>query len=503
MNPKKLQALGIVLGTALFVATGLLTFTAANRVHPESSAQTPPPVIKTSAAGLQTLSDTFAEVAEHVKPAVVSVYSEKVVKFRRPDFGFPFGEGFPFQFFFGDEGQPQPQPRRQQREFQYRQGGMGSGIIIDKDGHILTNNHVVQDVDEIKITLADKRTFEAKIVGTDPKTDLAVIKIKGNVPADLPVAAMGDSDAVRVGDWVLAIGAPFGYAQTVTAGIISAKGRTGVGDDGQYEDFLQTDAAINPGNSGGPLVNLKGEVIGINSAIATRVGQFAGVGFAIPSNLAQTIWPTLAKGETIKRGLLGVIIQEITPDIAKEFDLADTKGALVAQVNKDSAADKAGIKVRDVIIRYNGKDIEDTRQLRNLVAATAPGTKVDIVVRRDGKTKTLKATVGELPAEKGAPTGAPAQTDTDKFGFSVESLTADKADELGYKDEQGVLVAEVEDGSPAAQAGLQPGDLITEVNRQKVTSVSEFRAAVKDAKDRLLLLVKNKNASRFVILKVK
>jgi serine protease Do len=358
-------------------------------------------------------------------------------------------------------------------------------------------------VDEIKVTLADKRTFEATIVGTDPKTDLAVIKIKGPVPADLPVATLGNSDAVRVGDWVLAIGAPFGYAQTVTAGIISATGRTGVGNDGQYEDFLQTDAAINPGNSGGPLVNLDGEVIGINSAIATRIGQFAGVGFAIPSNLAQTIWPTLAKGETIKRGLLGVIIQDVTPEIQKQFDLPDTKGALVAQVNKDSAADKAGIKVGDVILRYDGKEVLDTRQLRNLVAGTAPGRKVDIVVNRDGKQRTVKATVGELPAEKPTAPGEPAQTTADKLGLTVEPLTADKAEQLGYKDEQGLVVSQVDADGPAAREGIQPGNLITEVNRQKVTNTDEFRDALAKSPDRVLLLIKNKTASRFVILKVK
>jgi serine protease Do len=510
MNPKKLQALGVVLGTALFVATGLLTFTAADRAKPAPAAQATatakashaPSVAST--AGLQSLSDNFADVAEHVQPAVVSVYSEKVVKYRRPDFGFPFGDDSPFRFFFGEEGPAQPQPRRSQpREFQQRQGGMGSGIIIDKDGHILTNNHVVQDMDEIKITLADKRTFEAEVVGTDPKTDLAVIKIKGKAPADLPVAELGNSDAVRVGDWVLAIGAPFGFAQTVTAGIISAKGRTGVGDNGQYEDFLQTDAAINPGNSGGPLVNLKGEVIGINSAIATRIGQFAGVGFAIPSDLVKTIWPTLAQGGTIKRGLLGVIIQEITPDIAKQFDLADTKGALIAQVNKDSAADHAGIKVGDVVIRFNGKTVEDTRQLRNLVAATAPGSKVELVVRRDGKDRTVKVTLGELPGEKTEASSEPVKTAADKLGLSVEPLTADKADQLGYKDEQGVLVSEVEDGSPAAQAGLQPGDLITEINREKVAKPSEFRDAITKAKDRVLLLIKRKDMSRFVIITTK
>jgi serine protease Do len=318
MNPKKLQAIGLALGLALFVATGLLVFTGADRPVPVRETARPP-VADGGTAALRALSDSFGSIAERVGPSVVTVYSEKIVKLQRPDFPFPFGGDSPFHWFFGDEDSPR-QPRQRPQEF--RQGGMGSGIVIDKDGHILTNNHVVREMDEIKVTLADKRSFQAKVVGTDPNTDLAVIKIEGKVPQDLAAATLGDSDDVRIGDWVLAIGAPFGYAQTVTHGIISAKGRTSVGrDEGHYEDFLQTDAPINPGNSGGPLVNLHGEVIGINTAIATSVGQFAGVGFAIPINMARDVMNELVKTGKVRRGLLGVIIQGVDEDLARQLGL--------------------------------------------------------------------------------------------------------------------------------------------------------------------------------------
>jgi serine protease Do len=496
MNPRKLQAIGLLLGIALFAATGLLVLTGSDRGPTGSK---PLPAVSEPGSGsLRALSDAFAEVAERVKPCVVSVHSEKVVRFRRFEWPFPFGEDFPFRWFFEEPRQPRrPQPR----EYRIPQHGLGSGIIIDKDGHILTNHHVVRDVDSIKVTLADKRSFDAEIVGTDPKTDLAIIKIKGKVPRDLPMAELGDSDAVRVGDWVLAIGAPFGYEQTVTAGIISAKGRANVGV-ADYEDFIQTDAAINPGNSGGPLVDLDGRVIGINTAIATSIGQYAGVGFAIPVNMARRVIEELLKTGKVTRGFLGVVIQELDEDLASQFGLRDRKGALVAQVNKDSPAEKAGVKVGDVIVRFAGKRIEDTRHLRNLVAATAPGTKTELVVVRDGKERALKVEIGELTPEKLA---AAAPAGIEALGLTVETLTPAKAEELGYPGEEGVVVTEVEDDSPAAAAGLQPGDLITEVNRQKITNVTEFRNAVAGAAEegRVLMLVKREGTSRFVIVRLK
>jgi serine protease Do len=451
-------------------------------------------------APARDLSKAFEAVAAHVKPAVVSVYSEKTVKFRQWEWGFPFGDDF-FQRFFGEDF-PKRRSRPAPREYRVPQRGQGSGIIVDKEGHILTNNHVVRDVDKIKVQLADKRQFDAEVVGTDEKSDVAIIKIKGRVPKDLPVASLGDSDTLKVGDWVLAIGAPFGLAQTVTAGIISAVGRANVGI-ADYEDFIQTDAAINPGNSGGPLVNMRGEVIGINTAIATPIGQFAGVGFAIPINMAKTMMPTLMKGESVTRGYLGVIIQDISEELADQFKLADARGALVAQVNKDSPAEKAGLKTGDVIIQYRGKSVADTRELRNAVAATAPGTNAELVVVRDGKEKTFTVTIGKLTPETMAAAESAGGSVREKFGLTVQPLTPELAEEFGYQDEKGVLITDVDSDSPAAGANLQRGDLIVEVNRQPVTTVSELRDALAKSGDSALLLVKRQGSSLFVVLRVR
>ena len=501
MKPKRLRASGILIAVTLFAMTGLLLFAAAAR-----PALAAPPIPDGDTAALHALGDTFGEIADRVGPCVVTVYSEKVIKFHRPDSGFPFGED-PFGWFFGDRNLPQGHPRvPHDREYKFSRSGLGSGIIIDKEGHILTNYHVVQDVDEIKVILSDKRTFPAKIVGTDPKTDVAVIKIDDGVPHNLPVATLGDSDKVHVGDWVLAIGAPFGYTQTVTHGIISAKGRGNVGPGDDYEDFIQTDAPINPGNSGGPLVNLRGEVIGINTAIATSVGQFSGVGFAIPINMARAILPTLIKGGKVSRGFLGVIIQNVDEDLAHQFGLSDNNGALVAQVNKDSPAKKAGIKVGDIITRYDGKPVDDTRHLRNMVAATAPGAKAEVTVFRNGKELTLTVTVGKLTAEETGetePEGEESGPASD-LGLTVEPLTAAKASQYHLdQNDKGVVITDVDQDSAAAEAELAPGDLIREVDHTAVSSVSEFNAAMAKAKgkDTILLLVKRGGASRFVILK--
>jgi serine protease Do len=507
MNPKRLRMMGATVGLAFCLAAGSIIFMMAGRpaLAKEGTAASGS---EPGASALRALSDAFNRVSDQVKPCVVSIYSEKRVKFRRFEWPFSFNEDSPFRWFFG-QGESPNQGRSRQREYEYRQGGLGSGIIVDKEGHILTNYHVVKDVDEIKVILADKRTFPAEIAGTDPTTDLAVIKIKGKVPRDLPVADLGDSDVLRVGDWVLTIGAPFGYLQTVTHGIISATGRGNVGV-ANYEDFIQTDAPINPGNSGGPLVSLRGEVVGINTVIATSLGnmgagQSAGVGFAIPINMAKRILPILAKGGQVRRGLLGIIIQEIDKDMAHEFGLSDTKGALVAQVNKDSAAEKAGIKVGDVIVRYDGHAVENTGQLRNLVAETTPGAKVDITVVRDGKERTFKAQVGEFALEKTTARKSEEGENTPDIGVTIEPLAADKAKELGYDNDKGVLVTDVDAGSPAAMADIQAGDLITEVNHEKAASVDEFRNALAKAKgqDTVLLLVKRKDASRFVVVRLK
>jgi len=314
-----------ILAVPLLVGGGMLAITA--RCSSPKAMEPPPPLTEAVTAPAVALSNAFIAVAAHVKPAVVSVYSEKMVRTQTPDFGFPFGDDL-FQQFFGQQA---PQRRSAPKERMTPQRGMGSGMILDKSGLILTNNHVVKDADDIKIRLSDKREFPAEVVSTDPKTDVAVIRIKGKVPPDLPAVKLGNSDALRQGELVLAIGAPFGLTQTVTTGIISAIGRSDVGI-ADYEDFLQTDAPINPGNSGGPLVNMKGEVIGMNSAIATASGSSAGVGFAIPSNMINNMLPTLTKGGRITRGLLGVGIQDLDKDLAKQFNLAEPNGALVSSV---------------------------------------------------------------------------------------------------------------------------------------------------------------------------
>jgi len=487
-----------LLAVPLLVGGGMLAVTghcASTRVEPP-----PPPLTAAVIAPAKALSDAYVAVAAHVKPAVVSVYSEKMVRAQAPD-GFPFGDDF-FRQFFGQQG-PHRQAPKEQR---VPQRGMGSGMILDKAGHILTNYHVVKDVDQIKIRLADKREFQAVVVSSDPKTDVAVIRIKDKVPADLPTVQLGNSDKLQVGELVMAIGAPFGLTQTVTTGIISAMGRSDVGLS-DYEDFLQTDAPINPGNSGGPLVNLMGEVVGMNSAIATNSGQSAGIGFAIPSNMINSMLPTLTKGGKITRGLLGVGIQDLNEDLAKQFDLADSKGALVSSVSPGSAAEKAGVKVGDVITGFDGKDIQSGKDLRNRVGAVTPGSKAKLVVVRAGKELTLSATIGEAAGEAAA-AGAEGEASPEqeaKLGLTLQPLTPDLAQRYGLTDKAGLVIMDVDPSTPAAEAGLQEGDLVVEANRKPVSRVNELQGAVAASRKKgsILLLVKRKGNSLFVTLPLK
>ena len=498
---KSIQAAGIAIGLGLFVATGLFVSVAANKPQPDSSASSG--VLSESViAPAEQLSKAFAAVAYHVKPAVVSVYSEKTVQLQSPDFQSPFGDDFLDQFFGKQfkhhHGHGHP------KDFKVPQQGMGSGMILDKEGHILTNYHVVEDVDEIKVQLPDKRSFIAKIVGSDPKTDVAVLELKGSVPRDLPTVQLGDSDALEDGNLVMAIGAPFGLTQTVTTGIISAKGRSDVGIS-DFEDFLQTDAPINPGNSGGPLINMHGEVIGMNSAIATNIGQFAGVGFAIPSNMIKTMLPTLTKGGHVSRGVLGVSIQNLTKELGEQFHVPGNKGALISQVNKGSPAEQAGLKPGDVIVRFDGKAVEDTGQLRNMVAATAPGTSAPVDVIRNGKQETFTVTVGKMNAESVA-SGKSTQPSENKLadlGLSMQTLTSDLASQFGLDENKGVLIMGVDDGSLASASGLQAGDLIVEADHKPVASVSELRAALAKKQDQILLLIKRKDGNIFVVFRLK
>jgi serine protease Do len=417
----------------------------------------------------------FSQLAEKVRPGVVNIQVIKKVK--NVDFGFrhfsgnPLGENNPFGGFFGPFSEENP-PRN------FEQRGVGSGFVMNREGYILTNNHVVEDADQIKVKLANGKEYDGKVVGRDTKTDLALVKVEGS--SDLHPLELGNSDDLEVGSWVVAIGSPFGLEQTVTAGIVSAKGR--VIGSGPYDNFIQTDASINPGNSGGPLINMKGEVIGINTAIIAS-GQ--GIGFAIPINMAKEIAPQLQEKGHVTRGWLGVSIQEVTPALAKSFDLKEKKGALVAQVVSGSPAEKAGIEQGDVIVEFDGKEVAGSKDLPRLVASTPVGKSVSIKLWRNGKVLDRQVKVGEMQ-EKVEMTKAPFQK---SLGITVQNLTPEIAKGLGLKKDTGVVVTRVEPGSPAADAGIQTGDVIREVNRTPVKDAEDFIQKIEKAKvqDNILL----------------
>jgi serine protease Do len=419
----------------------------------------------------------FSELAENIRPGVVNI--QVIKKIKNIDFGFrhfsgaPFGEKNPFGDFFGPFSEENP-PRG------FEQRGVGSGFVMNRDGYILTNNHVVEDADQIKVKLTSGKEYDGKIVGRDPKTDLALIKIEAS--SDLQPLSLGNSDDLKVGSWVVAVGSPFGLEQTITAGIVSAKGR--VIGSGPYDNFIQTDASINPGNSGGPLINMKGEVVGINTAIIAS-GQ--GIGFAIPINMAKEIAPQLQEKGHVTRGWLGVSIQEVTPALVKSFDLKEKKGALVAQVISGSPAEKAGIEQGDVIVEFDGKEVTDSKDLPRIVASTPIGKAVTIKLLRNGKALDRQMKVGEME-EKVEVAKAPSHK---SLGITVQNLTPEITKGLGLKKDTGVVVTRVEPGSPAADAGIQTGDLVQEVNRKPVKNVEDYVQKVEKAKgqDNILLLI--------------
>ena len=424
----------------------------------------------------------FSELAEKVRPGVVNIQVVKKVKnigFGFRNFGSPFGEKNPFGDFFGpfSEGNPP-------RDFEQR--GVGSGFVMNQEGYILTNNHVVDDADQIKVKLANGKEYNGKIVGRDPKTDLALLKIEG--ASDLHALKLGNSDDLKVGNWVVAVGSPFGLEQTVTAGIVSAKGR--VIGSGPYDNFIQTDASINPGNSGGPLINMRGEVVGINTAIIAS-GQ--GIGFAIPINMAKEIAPQLQEKGHVTRGWLGVSIQEVTPELAKSFALKEKKGALVAQVVSGSPAEKAGIEQGDVIVEFDGKEVASSKDVPLIVSSTPVGKSVTIKLLRNGKVLDRQVKVGEMEEKTEM---AKASSSHKPLGITIQNLTPEIAKGLGLKKETGVVVTRVEPGSPAANAGIQTGDVIREVDRKPIKDVDDFVQKIQKAKDQdniLLFLQRGQN----------
>ena len=438
---------------------------------------------------MQTAPD-FAAVVEANKAAVVNITATtlKASADEQSQFRSPFGGGEddPFeQFFrhFQGQGQAPQVPRT----------GLGSGFIVDKDGIILTNAHVVEGADEVRVKLPDRREFKGKVAGIDTTTDIAVVKIDAR---DLPVVKIGEPSKVRVGEWVLAIGSPFGFENTVTAGIVSATSRSL--PEGSYVPFIQTDAAVNPGNSGGPLFNMQGEVIGINSQIYSRSGGFQGIAFAIPIDAAINVEQQLLAHGKVERGRLGVGVQEVTQSLAKSFGLDRPRGALVSQVEPGSPAEKGGLKPGDVIVAFDGKPIEQSNQLPPLVAQVKPGSPAKMDVWRNGRQETLTLPVGAMQPEKTAKAGRSAPEAGGKLGLAVRPLTPEERKESGIA--QGVIVEQV--GGPAARAGIQPGDVITAVNGTPVKSPQELRAAAEKAKEGLALLVRRGERSLFVPLEL-
>jgi serine protease Do len=437
---------------------------------------------------------SFNQLAEMASPAVVNIRTVKTIKGGGPVFRQfqrdPWGKNSPFKEFFeryfGDD---------MQREF--KQPSLGSGFIIDKTGFVVTNNHVIEDADQIKVKLKDKREYDAKIVGRDPNTDLALLKIESG--QNLPTIEMGDSDALKVGQWVVAIGSPFGLEHTVTAGIVSAKGR--VIGSGPYDDFIQTDASINPGNSGGPLLNMKGEVVGINTAI---VANGSGIGFAIPINLAKDIIMALKNEGEVTRGWLGVAIQDLNGDMAEYYGIEDKKGVFVADVFEGDPADRAGIKAKDIILEVNGEKIKTSRQLTSMIARIPVDDHVKIKILRDGKEKTVKVKIAKRTEDKLTARSRPKEQ-AEEFGIRVSDLKPEILQQFNMDETSGVIVTHVESGSKGDDAGVRVGDIIKEINRQSVENTKDYQAILKQLSsgDPINLFIRRKNAGFLVAKLVK
>ncbi|MGI9056342.1 MAG: DegQ family serine endoprotease [Pyrinomonadaceae bacterium] len=491
---KRFISISLIAIISLFALAGCKSGLFNGGNEPETPYQPPAPPAPVVVDGIRT---SYADIVEKTSPAVVNIISDiKVQQTNSPDGNFL--DQFPFQM-------PQ-MPQQQQRPQVER--GVGSGVIVSADGTILTNNHVVADATKITVDLNNGKSYEAKVVGTDPPSDLAVLKIEAE---GLPFLTLGNSDNVRVGDIVLAIGNPLGIGQTVTAGIISAKGRrTGI-SDGSFEDFLQTDAPINRGNSGGALVNLSGELIGINSQILAggASGGNIGIGFSIPANMAKTVMEQLVQNGKVRRGMLGINIQNINEDLAKGLNLKDTKGVLVSNVRAGSAADKAGIKRGDVITSINGETVEDSNVLRNKVAGTLPGNEIKIKFTRDGSEQEVFAVLDELTVE-GAKTDNPQNKNDEqnpasggKLGLTLQPLTPEITKQLAIPaDTKGVVVTQTDPNGAAAQTGIRRGDVILEINREQVSTLDEVKSALEKSGDNaILLLISRGGQTSFLTVK--
>ncbi len=471
--------IGIFLGGVSFYLLDELTGRK-KAYGPSTPPNVPRQIVETSKA--------FTEIAGAVSPAVVNISTTKVVRRdSSPLFDDPFFDFFnPFRDFKA--------PKK------WKEQSLGSGVIVSPDGYIITNNHVIEQADEIRVILFDKRSFKARIIGADPKTDVALVKIDAG---SLPTVRWGDSDKLQVGEFVLAIGNPFGLSHTVTMGIISAVGRANVGI-ADYEDFIQTDAAINPGNSGGPLVNIRGELIGINTAIFSKSGGYQGIGFAVPSNMVRLVMDQLQQKGKVTRGWLGVTIQELTPELAQKFGIRNAKGALVGDISKGSPAERAGLRRGDVIIEFNGKKITDPGHLRNMVSQAKAGSQISLLVLRGDKELRIPVVIAELPKDiaESAPGVSPEEAPSEVLsGLSVMELTREIARQLGLrKDEKGVVIARVEPGSGADEAGIRKGDIIQEIDRKKIEGLTDYTRIVSGIKpgDTVLLFI-NRGGRKFYV----